>query len=94
MKNVRSYLVSLLIRTVFIAFIITLVNPYMAGLTHTINHAITKDGRAVISVYNPHDYQIWCYIESETYYKDFYVSPKMSSSWYYEPINNYFVECE
>lgn len=54
----------------------------------------TKSGQTIIRVSNGTGYQLYCWIESESYFVDFYVDPYSDSRWYVEPYEAYVWGCE
>ena len=64
------------------------------GLEYSLISRETKAGRPLIAIDNNGAKEIYCYINSENYFVDFYVRPHSQSRWYYEPEYDYEWGCQ
>ena len=94
MRNAQSSLVYRLIKIFAIAILLGLMAIVVASAKFDVHESTTSKGTPTIYIYNPNSYKIWCFIEADDFYVDFYVAARSSSKVYYRPISDYYADCE
>ena len=56
-----------------------------AGVPYQFNENVTKTGIAIYQIQNNTNAEVYCWVESEYYFNDFYVYPRSVSRWYKMP---------